>query len=169
VPSKDAAWPGIQEYLPLLGPSCHSSFFYICPGDKVNPGYCSEWYPEAKGFFKSHPEFYTMIRDGKRVDTQQLCFSNREMRQTLTRHLLERIKIGGGRGMVDVSANDVPGSFCHCPECVALEQFYVLGYPFRKWDVYASLKVEGPGYDATSTAAKNRIWCDRVVLVEAAE
>ena len=78
----------------------------------------------AKNFFKTNPEFFSMDQAGKRVDTLQLCFSNRKLRETFTAHLLERIRAGGGRGIVNVSANDVPGSFCRCPACVALEKQY---------------------------------------------
>ena len=45
-----------------------------------------------------------------------------------------------------------------------LEGAYVVGYPDRKWDVYASIKFEGPAYGGKAGTA-NRISCDRVVLV----
>ena len=45
-----------------------------------------------------------------------------------------------------------------------LEGAYVVGYPDRKWDVYASIKFEGPAYGGKA-GTTNRISCDRVVLV----
>jgi hypothetical protein len=39
--------------------------------------------------------------------------------------------------------------------------------PGRQWDVYASLRVEGPAYDPQSPLQENRFYVDRIVLVEA--
>ena len=56
--------------------------------------------------------------------------------------------------------------FCTIP----LEQFYVMGDPYKKWDIYASIKVDGPGYGHSASGAdKNVIACDRVILVECRE
>lgn len=65
-----------------------------------------------------------MNKAGKRVDSLQLCFSNKELRKVFTLHLLEQLKDEGGRGIVHVSAEDVPGKFCFCPDCIALEKQY---------------------------------------------
>jgi len=84
----------------------------------------------------------------------------------------EQLQPGGGYHLYKVASGaTLTPSCCFWASqlwvaTVALEQFYVVGYPDKKWDIYASLKVEGPGYDPKSTAAKNMVWCDRVVLVE---
>ena len=48
---------------------------------------------------------------------------------------------------------------------IQLEQFHKLGFPDKKWDLYVSLKFEGPGY-GKSKSKENNVWMDRVVLVE---
>ena len=37
----------------------------------------------------------------------------------------------------------------------------------KQWDIYASVRFEGPAYDPESRGASNRFFVDRVVLVEA--
>ena len=49
---------------------------------------------------------------------------------------------------------------------VALESFHTPGFPDKKWELYVSLKFEGPDYNKKSKAKKNNVWMDRVVLVE---
>ena len=41
------------------------------------------------------------------------------------------------------------------------------GNPFKQFDIYASLKFEGPAYDAKSKATKNQVFCDGIILIEA--
>ena len=50
---------------------------------------------------------------------------------------------------------------------VPIEQFYVVGEPFIKWDIYASLKFEGPKFGSADKNKKNRVFCDRIILVRA--
>ena len=52
-------------------PGCHTFFRYIPPEGR-------------NGYFKDHPEFFSLGKDGKR-EPRQLCFSNPELRRTLTR------------------------------------------------------------------------------------
>ncbi len=40
--------------------------------------------------------------------------------------------------------------------------------PGKQWDVYASIRFEGPAYDPDNEAKENRFYVDRVVLVEVA-
>jgi hypothetical protein len=49
---------------------------------------------------------------------------------------------------------------------ISLSEFCEVGNPYKKWDIYVSLKFEGPGYSPKSKAAKNDFWCDRIILVE---
>ena len=111
------------ELYPSLNPNVHSLFYYVCPGEKTSPSFES-FLPLPTNYFKTHPEFFSLDKNGRRVDNQQLCFSNKELRAVFTANLLNRLKTGGGKGVVSVSANDVPGSFCQCPDCLALEKKY---------------------------------------------
>jgi len=40
------------------------------------------------------------------------------------------------------------------------------GNPFKQFDIYVSLKFEGPAYDAKSKASKNQVFCDNIILIE---
>lgn len=79
---------------------------------------------ENEDFFATHPEWFSMSRDGKRVNTLQLCFSNRELRRKFIERVEERIAQVGETAELTIGANDVPGSFCFCPGCQALEKKY---------------------------------------------
>lgn len=48
---------------------------------------------------------------------------------------------------------------------IQLERFHRMGFPDKKWDLYVSLKFEGPFY-GKSKSKENNVWMDRVVLVE---
>ena len=94
----------------VLSPSCHSLYFYVPPHDTK----------DRKGYFKEHPEYFTMNRKGERV-VSQLCFSNPELRRVLTENFMARARQQGGKGFLDLSAqDDSTDAFCYCPECLAL-------------------------------------------------
>ena len=96
----------------VLSPSCHSLFFYMPPYDTKG----------RKGYFKEHPEYYTLNKKGEREATQ-LCFSNPELRRVLTENFMARARQQGGRGFLDLSAqDDSTGAFCHCPKCLSLTE-----------------------------------------------
>ena len=82
---------------------------------------------KGKNYRETNPEFFGMLPDGKRGGIH-LCFSNPELRKELTANILEHMdrerKRSGGRKIFSVSAHDSPGRFCHCPECMALEEQY---------------------------------------------
>ena len=82
-----------------------------------------EW-DEKIDFFALHPEWFSMDASGKRVDTMQLCFSNKELRKAFVKRVLERCRRVGGEGILTVGANDVPRAFCLCPECKKLAKKY---------------------------------------------
>lgn len=115
---------GIKNITPDIGPGCHTLRFYMNPGDKYHPAYRSFPKPRLKNLFKTHPEFFSMNKSGKRVKTMQVCFSNKKMRKLLTRQIFDVIEASGGKGIISLDANDVPGAFCHCPECEKLEKKY---------------------------------------------
>lgn len=49
---------------------------------------------------------------------------------------------------------------------ISLDQFYEAGHPNQEWDIYASLKFEGPLYGSKDNSIPNRVFCDRIVLVK---
>ncbi len=114
---------GMSQDYPFRGPVVHSLFFFMPPGERPEQGGYKPW-PEHINIFATHPEFYSLNGDGKRVNNMQLCFSNPEMRKMFTGHLLAQLAAHGGTGVVDVSATDVDGRFCHCAPCKELEKRY---------------------------------------------
>ena len=108
-----------------IGPNNHSLFFYIPPHEFKS--YWAHWgHPPLKNFFETHPDFFSMTASGQRVDTLQLCFSNPELRKTLTSQIDAVIKQAKpqSRSKIALEANDVPGKFCHCSACQELEKKY---------------------------------------------
>ncbi|MFA6101727.1 MAG: DUF4838 domain-containing protein [Victivallaceae bacterium] len=49
---------------------------------------------------------------------------------------------------------------------VQVGQFAEAGNPFKQFDIYMSLKFEGPAYSAKSKASKNQVFCDGIILIE---
>ena len=80
-----------------------------------------------KAYFKDHPEYYALNRQGKRVVTMQLCYSNMAMRDEYVRnilYMLDKENYQGGQIIVGVGQDDNGGKFCCCPDCEALEKKY---------------------------------------------
>ena len=78
--------------------------------------------------FKTHPEYFTLNRDGVRVDNEQLCFSNHEVRKLLLKNIDTVIKAEhydpDRDAILDFSQNDKLGGFCHCEACKKLNEKY---------------------------------------------
>ncbi len=117
-----------REYstIPLEYAQCHTFFSYIRPD--MNAHIWELKWPDSaekdKIYFKDHPEYFSLGADGKRFPGQ-LCFSNPEMRKELSRRLeIQVASRNGGKGVFNLSAQDVPGPFCHCAGCKALEKKY---------------------------------------------
>lgn len=100
----------------------HTLFRYIPPG----PEYRIKPYDfiKNKNYFKSNPEFFSMNAKGKRASNRQLCFSNPGLRRELTKNILKHIHSEGDNIIISLDANDNPGKFCYCPECIKLEEQY---------------------------------------------
>ena len=97
---------------------------------------------ESKDYFQTSPDFFSLDRNGKRTKRGQLCFSNPQLRQELTKRIIERGKRRGGRGILTIGANDWPGSFCHCEKCRKLEEKYgCTGGPLYDYILEACPKV----------------------------
>ena len=76
--------------------------------------------PPAK-YFDEHPEWYSLI-DGKRTHHRaQLCLTNDEMREELTRNALKRLRESPGATIISISQNDCRGN-CQCDKCRAIEE-----------------------------------------------
>ena len=88
--------------------------------------------------FEKHPEWYSLMADGKRSDDHQLCLSNPDCRKALTASVLEWIRCKG-RGLYMFGQNDCrTGHLCHCDGCLALEKKYnTYGGPL--WDYILEL------------------------------
>ncbi len=110
--------------LPYIGPKHHSFFYFIAPGPTHdNPDWAGLSKPTKANFFATHPEYFSLNQNGERVSHQQLCFSNSGLREELTRQVRELIKREGrSKGVISVSALDVPGRFCYCEGCTKLEE-----------------------------------------------
>ena len=109
---------GYSEDLP---PKCtnHGFNLWITTKNYMN---FFKW-DEPRDYWKEHPEWFTLGRDGKRCDAQQ-CFSNKELRKEFTKRVLEQCRRANGPGAINIGANDWPGSFCFCKDCLALEKEY---------------------------------------------
>lgn len=134
--------PGMDA-LPSAGYFCgyysHSLFRFIPPkaGNSADRGihcwHATEWKPfqidgvPKEGYFASHPDWFTLrFRNGKpvRMPDQQLCFSNPELRKTLRENFFAFVAACDGKGVFNLSAMDVEGSFCDCGKCKALSEKY---------------------------------------------
>ena len=101
----------------------HTTFAYIppMPGDKYANGF--PWV-EKRNYFATNPEFFSVGASGERVPNLQLCYSHRGLRDELTRQVRRQIELSGPRQLIMIDAADRPGRFCHCDDCIALEQRY---------------------------------------------
>jgi hypothetical protein len=114
--------PHLVSWLPTES-FVHSSFAYIPPSP--DDRYADRFHWTAKrNYFETNPEFFSVGESGKRVPNLQLCFSNPGLRNELTENVRRHIRISGERQYITIDAADRPGRFCHCQDCVALEERY---------------------------------------------
>lgn len=100
-------------------PANHTFFDYIPAKEKTS----RIKNLRSKGYFKDHPEWFSMDPEGKRI-VRQLCFSNPELRAEFKKNFYEHIKCNPKANIFSVTAHDMPGPFCHCKECKALVRKY---------------------------------------------
>ena len=72
-------------------------------------------------YFEKHPEWYSEIRGRRTHKDAQLCLTNDEMREELTRNALARLREDPGADIIQVSQNDCAGR-CTCAKCLAVEK-----------------------------------------------
>lgn len=110
----------------------HTLYHYIPPRPEDRHAGIHEW-QEKRDYFETNPEFFSLNKAGQRVTGLQLCFSNAELRKELTANILDHIRrlheADDGRLserplIVDISAMDHSGAFCHCEPCQALVDRY---------------------------------------------
>ena len=75
------------------------------------------------GYFKAHPEWFSMNQQGKRV-VRQLCFSNPELRAEFKKNFYAHIRKTPAMNIFSVTAFDMPGQFCYCKDCQAAVKKY---------------------------------------------
>lgn len=120
---KIPGFPGTDTIFRENTHNCHTLFFYIPPRKGAYPELLR--FKTKKYYFKDHKEFFSMDKNGKRVMSMQLCFSNQELRKEFKRRLYEHIELTGKKeGIYSVSAQDYPGKFCYCKGCEALAKKY---------------------------------------------
>ncbi|HUT95309.1 MAG TPA: DUF4838 domain-containing protein [Thermoguttaceae bacterium] len=101
----------------------HSSFAYIPPTPDARYAGDFQWMTK-RNYFETNPEFFSVDESGQRVSNLQLCFSNPGLRRELTANVREHIRLSGERQAITIDAADRPGRFCHCLDCIALEDRY---------------------------------------------
>ena len=116
VPGRLRSWLPNENFV-------HTSFSYIPPSPDAPYANGFRWV-EKRNYFETHPEFFSLGESGQRTANLQLCFSNRGLREELTRQVRRQIAMSGPRQLVMIDAADRPGRFCHCEDCIALEQRY---------------------------------------------
>lgn len=114
--------PHLQSWM-LNENFVHTSFSYIPPSPTARYAQDFHWL-EKHNYFETNPEFFSLGANGKRVENLQLCYSNRGLRDELTKQVRKHIKISGERQVIMIDAADRPGRFCHCQDCLDLEQQY---------------------------------------------
>ena len=85
-------------------------------------------YFEDKKYLETNPEFFSMDKQGNRVMTMQLCYSNMAMRDEYERNMriiFEKEHYDGlSTAVISLGQDDNGGAFCFCPNCKALEKKY---------------------------------------------
>jgi hypothetical protein len=72
-------------------------------------------------YFAAHPEWYSEIKGTRTHKEAQLCLTNEEMREELTKNALALLRADPGADIIQVSQNDSEGR-CTCAKCLAAEQ-----------------------------------------------
>ena len=93
-------------------PSSHTFFDYI----PDSPGKSRIQALKGKGYFKKHPEWFSMNPQGKRI-VRQLCFSNSHLRAEFKKNFYTHVKNTPSMNIFSVSAFDFPGQICYCEKC----------------------------------------------------
>jgi len=78
-------------------------------------------------FYDQHPEYYAMLKDGKRVAKKDfsdhrtpLCLSNPDVTKIATERALAWVKLEPDKRFFPITYGDT-GTWCQCPECLKLD------------------------------------------------
>lgn len=85
--------------------TCHTYFRYIDP----------------KGYFESHPEYFSEIGGERRAEEAQLCLTNPEVLDIVTEKMLARMAEAPGTRQHNFSQMDWY-NYCECADCTAMYQ-----------------------------------------------
>jgi len=72
-------------------------------------------------YFRSHPEWFSLIDGVRRADHSQLCLTNPELLKESVKNVLEWIRTHPQARIISVSQNDWTG-WCECDNCRRVEQ-----------------------------------------------
>ena len=121
VPARNVGEPA--DECRILPPHAHSLRYYL-PADSKER--CFDWIRKEGGpdLKTAHPEYFSLMPDGKRAFNHQYCLSNPGCRKLLTERVLENMRRHPECNVFDLSAGDTPGQFCYCPDCKKLIDRY---------------------------------------------
>ncbi len=86
---------------------CHTYFSFIHPNE----------------YFDAHPEYFSEIGGERRREETQLCLTNPDVLDIVTRKMLERMKNSPNTRQFNFSQMDYY-NFCECPKCQAMNKKY---------------------------------------------
>ena len=87
--------------------------------DILNWVHTSYRYISPTRYFEHHPEWFSELNGERTYKDAQLCLTNDQMREELTKNFLEDLRAHPGTTMIDISQND-QFRFCTCEKCKAV-------------------------------------------------
>ena len=87
--------------------------------DILNWVHTSYRYIPPQRYFKDHPEWFSELYGERTYKDAQLCLTNDQMREELTKNVLEDLRAHPETTMIDISQND-QFRFCTCEKCKAV-------------------------------------------------
>ena len=151
---------GIVQDIDLRGPRYHV-LSVIMPGFKGSGKNKSSSLFKVQDYYAIHPEWFSMDEHGKRVNTRQLCFSNKELRKELTKNMFiffkDLEKRDKARYFHTIDLNDIAYNTCYCKECQALQKKYqspggsFFDFIFELCRQYPDVEFSTMGYQRTLT------------------
>ncbi|OQA00931.1 MAG: hypothetical protein BWY71_00563 [Planctomycetes bacterium ADurb.Bin412] len=98
--------------------TCHSYFLYVSPEE----------------FFDAHPEYFSEIGGQRIREETQLCLSNPEVLEIVTRRVLEAMRAQPHTRQFNFSQMDYY-NYCQCPQCRAINERYQTNGGTQFWFV----------------------------------
>ncbi len=98
----------------------------LTPEKRVGNLYGAHRYFADKAYFRTNPEFFSLY-NGRRVPDRHFCYSNPELRRTMTanyKEIIRREYRGGNDAILDFGLNDVGGPLCECENCKKIAERY---------------------------------------------